>query len=44
MNLKITYKIEMPLNHLFKNKEIEYCLAKKRKKLPIHFRKWRFDF
>ena len=26
-----------------KQKEIEYMLAKKRNKLPIHFKKWRFD-
>lgn len=27
-----------------KQKEIEYYLAKKRNKLPVHFRKWRFDY
>ena len=26
-----------------KQKEIEYYMAKKRNKLPIHFRKWKFD-
>ena len=26
-----------------KQKETEYVLAKKRNKLPIHFKKWRFD-
>lgn len=25
------------------NKELEYCIAKKNNKLPIHFRKWRFN-
>ena len=28
---------------VIKNKETEYFLARKRNKLPAHFRKWRFD-
>ena len=42
------YKNELPNVSVFKSfikkqKEIEYYLAKKKNKLPIHFRKWRFE-
>ena len=43
------FKDELPNIVAFKSfvkkqKETEYFLAKKRNKLPLHFRKWRFDF
>ena len=43
------FKNESPNSEAFKafvkkQKEIEYGLAKKKGKLPLHFRKWRFNF
>ena len=43
-----TFKNELPNVTAFKSfvkkqKEIEYFLANKNDKLPVHFRKWRFN-
>ena len=35
--------IDMFKSSVKKQKELEYSLAKKRNRLPIHFKKWRFD-